>query len=184
MNEQKKENINIKNISNHNNSDGKEKSSIPSKNGSWYYPSQKQFYNTTKKKGYSFSQEDLNMALKIHNAVNEETWNKIMKKEQKYFDICKEQKLIKFVGYPTKLSIKAFMLTLIGYNKPFDRHEWYIDRCGNTIKYIIDYYDGKKEKNSAVSIYIDARPQLNHQNAIDNVKIIYIKICRFLNNLF
>ncbi|ETW56312.1 hypothetical protein PFUGPA_01736 [Plasmodium falciparum Palo Alto/Uganda] len=51
MNEQKKENINIKNISNHNNSDGKEKSSIPSKNGSWYYPSQKQFYNTTKKKG-------------------------------------------------------------------------------------------------------------------------------------
>ncbi|ETW48371.1 hypothetical protein PFMALIP_03580 [Plasmodium falciparum MaliPS096_E11] len=76
------------------------------------------------------------------------------------------------------------MLTLIGYNKPFDRHEWYIDRCGNTIKYIIDYYDGKKEKNSAVSIYIDARPQLNHQNAIDNVKIIYIKICRFLNNLF
>ncbi|KOB63339.1 hypothetical protein PFHG_05120 [Plasmodium falciparum HB3] len=147
MNEQKKENINIKNISNHNNSDGKEKSSIPSKNGSWYYPSQKQFYTQQKKKG-------------------------------------KEQKLIKFVGYPTKLSIKAFMLTLIGYNKPFDRHEWYIDRCGNTIKYIIDYYDGKKEKNSAVSIYIDARPQLNHQNAIDNVKIIYIKICRFLNNLF
>ncbi|KOB87604.1 hypothetical protein PFDG_03862 [Plasmodium falciparum Dd2] len=82
------------------------------------------------------------------------TWNKIMKKEQKYFDICKEQKLIKFVGYPTKLSIKAFMLTLIGYNKPFDRHEWYIDRCGITIKYIIDYYEGKKEKIPAASIIL------------------------------
>ncbi|CRG95968.1 cytochrome c1 heme lyase, putative [Plasmodium gallinaceum] len=158
----------------------KEKSSIPSTSGSWYYPSKNQFYNTTRKKGYSFSREELDMALKIHNAVNEETWKKIMKKEEKYFDLCKEQKLVRFVGNPTKLSFKAFLLTLLGYNKPFDRHDWYIDRCGKTIKYIIDYYDGKNDNNSPVSIYIDVRPQLNYKNAIDNIKVFYLKICKFM----
>lgn len=41
MNEEK--NIDTKN--------SKEKSSIPSIGGSWYYPSQNQFYKTTRKKG-------------------------------------------------------------------------------------------------------------------------------------
>ncbi|SBS89140.1 cytochrome c1 heme lyase, putative [Plasmodium malariae] len=163
-------------------SNAKEKSSIPSNRGIWYYPSKNQFYNTTRRKGYSFSREELDVALKIHNAVNEETWKKIMKKEQKYFDICKEQKLIRFIGLPTKLSLKAFMLTLIGYSRPFDRHDWYIDRCGNTIKYIIDYYDGKSDNNAPVSIFIDVRPEFSYNNIIDHLKILYIKVCKFFFN--
>ncbi|CAA9990074.1 cytochrome c1 heme lyase, putative [Plasmodium knowlesi strain H] len=159
--------------------DGKEKSSIPSNSGSWYYPSRNQFYRTTKKKGYNYSKEELDVALQIHNAVNEETWKRIMKKEQKYFDLCKEQKLIRFIGLPNKLSLKAFMLNLMGYNKPFDRHDWYIDRCGNTIKYIIDYYDGKSDERAPVSIFIDARPQLSVNNMVDYFKMVYIKMCRY-----
>ncbi|CAD2099682.1 cytochrome c1 heme lyase, putative [Plasmodium vinckei] len=164
-------NIDIKN--------SKEKSSIPSVAGSWYYPSQNQFYKTTRKKGYSYTDEELAVALKIHNAVNEETWKKIMKKEAFFFHICKDQKLVRFIGLPTKLSLKAFMLTLIGYNKPFDRHDWYIDRCGNTIKYIIDYYDGKNENNAPVSIYIDARPELSYNNTLDYFKVLYLKFWNF-----
>ncbi|SCP05966.1 cytochrome c1 heme lyase, putative [Plasmodium ovale] len=156
----------------------KEKSTIPSNSGSWYYPSQNQFYRTTRKKGYSFSKEELDMALKIHNAVNEETWKKIMKKEQKYFDLCKEQKLVRFIGLPTKLSLKAFMLTLMGYSRPFDRHDWYIDRCGNTIKYIIDYYDGKSDESAPISIFIDVRPGFSYNNIVDQVKLLYIKFCK------
>lgn len=25
-------------------------------------------------------------------------------------------------------------------NLPFDRHDWYVDRCGKEVRYIIDYY--------------------------------------------
>lgn len=160
----------------------KQKSTIPSVNGNWYYPSRNQFYRTTKLKGYSFSNEDLDIALQIHNAVNEETWKRIMKIEEKYFEICKDQKLIRFVGKPSKLSFKASVLHLLGYNKPFDRHDWYIDRCGKTIKYIIDYYDGKKNAGSSspVSIYIDARPQFTYNNMVDKLKVLYLNFCKYM----
>ncbi|VWU51701.1 cytochrome c1 heme lyase, putative, partial [Hepatocystis sp. ex Piliocolobus tephrosceles] len=159
--------------------DSKVKSSIPSNRGSWYYPSQDQFNKTTQKKGYNFTKEELDVALKIHNAVNEQTWIKIMKKEQKFLDLCTEQKLIRFVGLPTKLSPKAFLLNLLGYSRPFDRHDWYIDRCGNTIKYVIDYYDGKNDSNAPVSIFIDARPQISYNNLKDILKVWYIQLCKF-----
>lgn len=160
----------------------KQKSTIPSVNGNWYYPSRNQFYKTTKLKGYSFSQEELDVALQIHNAVNEQTWKKIMNKEKRFFELCTDQKLIRFVGRPTKLSLKASFLHLLGYNKPFDRHDWYIDRCGKTIRYIIDYYDGKMDKDPSlpVSIYIDARPQFSYKNIIDHITVLYLKFCKFI----
>jgi hypothetical protein len=31
-------------------------------------------------------------------------------------------------------------LKLVRYDKPFDRHDWTISRCGEPRRYIIDYY--------------------------------------------
>lgn len=36
-------------------------------------------------------------------------------------------------------SPRAAFYSLFG-NRPFDRHDWYIDRCGEEIRYIIDFY--------------------------------------------
>lgn len=53
----------------------------------------------------------------------------------------------------------------MGYQKPFDRHDWVVDRCGTKVEYVIDFYEGKRGGNVApagpVSFYLDVRPKLN-----------------------
>jgi hypothetical protein len=47
------------------------------------------------------------------------------------------------------------------YKPPFDRHDWTIDRCGQQVEYIIDFYGGKGGmKDGKVSFYLDVRPKL------------------------
>ena len=29
----------------------------------------------------------------------------------------------------------------MGYQLPFDRHDWIVDRAGKEVRYVIDYYD-------------------------------------------
>ena len=28
----------------------------------------------------------------------------------------------------------------MGGQLPFDRHDWYVDRCGQEVRYVIDFY--------------------------------------------
>ncbi len=46
------------------------------------------------------------------------------------------------MGRPKDISPKAFFLSLLGYTKPFDRHDWIVDRNGQDVRYIIDFYKG------------------------------------------
>jgi cytochrome c heme-lyase len=41
------------------------------------------------------------------------------------------------------MSPRARLNTLLGYAPPFDRHDWVVDRCGTTIEYVIDFYQGR-----------------------------------------
>lgn len=62
---------------------------------------------------------------------------------------------------------------LLGYQLPFDRHDWVIERCeGERVEYVIDFYQGKSGASSGqrglsgggsgkLSFYIDVRPKLN-----------------------
>ena len=51
---------------------------------------------------------------------------------------------------------------LLGYQKPFDRHDWTVDRCGKKVEYVIDFYSGRKGSGAeAVSFYLDVRPKVN-----------------------
>jgi hypothetical protein len=75
------------------------------------------------------------------------------------------------------------MTKLMGKPMPFDRHDWYIDRCGKTQRYIIDYYyseelapgDEKPElhdMDSIKSISLDVRPAIDDFSSfVDRIKM-------------
>ena len=52
---------------------------------------------------------------------------------------------------------------LLGYQAPFDRHDWIVDRCGQRVDYVIDFYMGKDEQREGkpLNFYLDVRPKLN-----------------------
>jgi len=49
---------------------------------------------------------------------------------------------------------------------PFDRHDWVINRCGKTVRYVLDYYKDPSLKEEP-KIRLDVRPA---PESIDNLK--------------
>lgn len=144
----------------------REISSIPraSTGSNWVYPSQQQFYNAMKRKNWDPSADDMQTVVPIHNAVNERAWMEILKWEQgEGGDKCGGPQLVKFQGDSKKISPKARVNMVFGYQKPFDRHDWLVDRCGTQVEYILDFYSGKPNPlvPEMPSFYIDVRPKLN-----------------------
>ncbi|KAI8899981.1 cytochrome c/c1 heme-lyase [Globomyces pollinis-pini] len=144
----------------------------------WEYPSPLQFYNALKRKGKDAPAESIETMVDIHNFLNEGSWQEILQWERKYHCDCQDIGLLKFQGKPTELSPKAwFYTTFYGADKPFDRHDWTIDRCGQTQRYIIDYYGGTDSDNAA-SFNVDVRP------ALDNPQAIYDRLRDGFSSLF
>ena len=85
----------------------------PSTAQKWVYPSEQQYYNAMKRKGYNPSEADVPAVLYIHNVVNEQGWSKV--KEWEAYSGNPNPKLKKFMGKPTQLSPKARFLGLLGY---------------------------------------------------------------------
>jgi len=56
----------------------------------------------------------------------------------------------------------------MGYQPPFDRHDWVVDRCGAKVEYVIDFYAGRDEGKvgKALNFYLDVRPKLNSWEAV------------------
>lgn len=82
--------------------------------------------------------------------------------------------MLRFRGRPRDVSPKARMLNWMGYKLPFDRHDWIIDRCGQEVRYVIDFYEGKRERESdPPSIYIDARPEFSLGGVRDRLTMKY-----------
>lgn len=79
---------------------------------------------------------------------------------------CGGPRLHSFSGLSTKLSPRARFNTLLGYQSPFDRHDWVVDRCGKEIEYVIDFYAGRPGGDSKLSFYLDVRPKLNSWDGI------------------
>ena len=62
----------------------------------------------------------------------------------------------------TSLSPRARLKALGGYQAPFDRHDWVVERCdGENVEYVIDFYQGKGGAASGLNFYLDVRPKLN-----------------------
>ncbi|KAG2734989.1 hypothetical protein G9P44_001203 [Scheffersomyces stipitis] len=140
-------------------------SSIPrtAAGSNWVYPSQKQFYDAMKRKKWNPEAKDMETIVPIHNAVNERAWIHILNWERSNYDeavkMCGGITLTSFKGDSKKLTPRAWInSTFLGYQKPFDRHDWKIDRCGKEIEYVIDFYGGA---GKGASFYLDVRPKLN-----------------------
>jgi hypothetical protein len=79
----------------------------------WVYPSEQQYYNAMKRKGYNPSERDVPSVLYIHNVVNEQGWSKV--KEWEAYCGDPNPKLKRFMGKPTQLSPKARIMGYLGY---------------------------------------------------------------------
>lgn len=145
--------------------DEREISSIPrtGAEANWVYPSEKQFYEAMKRKKWDPSVDDMKTVVPIHNSVNERVWNFIKNWEKDQGgDDCGGVKLTSFNGNSKKLTPRAWMRSsIIGYSKPFDRHDWTINRCGKEIDYVIDFYSNDNEESKVPDIFLDVRPKLN-----------------------
>lgn len=144
------------------------KSNIPKADTSetWTYPSEQMFWNAMLRKGWRWQddqvrQHDMTNIVRIHNANNEKAWHEVLKWEAFHCDECKTPKLKKFGGKATEFSPRARIRHWMGYELPFDRHDWIVDRCGKEVRYIIDYYDGGKLEANGEFTLLDVRPALD-----------------------
>jgi cytochrome c heme-lyase len=142
---------------------------------SWMYPSEQQFYNAMKRKGWQPREEDMKIVVSIHNHVNDRAWSHVMRYEELHAGECECPRLKRFMGKPKELSPKATLRSYLGYALPFDRHDWIVDRCGKEVRYIIDFYQGPpppQGSGAAVSMFLDARPALDSWEALaDRVRL-------------
>jgi cytochrome c heme-lyase len=53
-----------------------------------------------------------------------------------------------------------------GYKLPFDRHDWIVDRCGQDVRYVIDFYTGAPQPGVPTSMHLDVRPALDSVGAL------------------
>ncbi|XP_044018138.1 holocytochrome c-type synthase [Aphidius gifuensis] len=165
-------------------------STIPKASGDgdyWVYPSQQMFWNAMKRKGWVWQKDDVkpqDMAdiIKIHNANNEQAWQEVLKWEALHATECCNPKLKSFGGKAKDYSPRAKIRNWMGYELPFDRHDWIIDRCGKDVRYVIDYYDGGEIDKDYKFALLDVRPAMDSfDNVWDRMKVAYWR-WRFADN--
>lgn len=152
--------------------------STPKKEGgqeTWTFPSQQRFYNAMTRKGYKPQAEDMFTVVSIHNTINEAGWREVMKYEALHKEECPTPTLLRFRGRPDDLSMKARLMMLTGAVRPYDRHDWIVDRCGKDVTYIIDFYDGQKTHplDPRVPVHLDVRPAPTFGGIVDRLKMYF-----------
>ena len=63
--------------------------------------------------------------------------------------------------------------------RPFDRHDWYVNRCGKEVKYVIDYYSFEQADpetgETSIDYFIDARPAPTLSGMYDRARLAFGK---------
>nr|CAG4638708.1 EOG090X0CJG [Cyclestheria hislopi] len=145
----------------------------------WQYPSQQMFWNAMLRKGWRWKesdieQKDMESIIKIHNANNEQAWREVLKWEALHALECCNPKLKSFGGKAKDFSPRARIRSYMGYELPFDRHDWIIDRCGKDVRYVIDYYDGGMIDKNYNFALLDVRPAMDSwENCWDRMKVAW-----------
>ncbi|KAM9775290.1 holocytochrome c-type synthase isoform X2 [Syngnathus typhle] len=160
----------------------REESKIP-RHGSekhWVYPSEQMFWNAMLRKGWRWREDDLaagdmSNIIKIHNKNNEQAWHEILKWEALHAGECPcGPSLKRFGGKAKEYSPRARFRHWMGYELPFDRHDWIVDRCGKEVRYVIDYYDGEIDKETYQFSILDVRPAFDSLGAVwDRMKVAW-----------
>ncbi|KAH0533668.1 holocytochrome c-type synthase [Cotesia glomerata] len=153
----------------------------------WVYPSQQMFWNAMLRKGWRWRDEDIEPKdmehiIRIHNANNEQAWQEVLKWEALHARECGTPKLKSFGGKASHYSPRARIRQLMGYELPFDRHDWIVDRCGKDVRYVIDYYDGGMVDAKYKFALLDVRPAMDSfDNIWDRMRVAYYR-WRFENS--
>ena len=174
-----------------------------SKEAHWVYPSEQQFYNAMKRKGWELppdSELTVPHVIQIHNAVNERGWRHILEWETLRGN--PNPQLVRFLGRPKDTSPRAFINTWLKMREaPFDRHDWYVvngnDPERNERRYVIDFYNGASSpsasehsvmgsairpgsgrRDARPSMYLDVRP------ALDDVEAVQDRVRMFVRDAF
>jgi len=149
-------------------------------NQNWVYPSEQMFWNAMIRKGWRWREDDLgpqdmSNIIKIHNQNNEQAWQEILKWEALHAEECPcGPSLKRFGGKAKEFSPRARIRHWMGYELPFDRHDWIIDRCGKEVRYVIDYYDGEIDKDTYEFSILDVRPAFDSMDAVwDRMKVAW-----------
>ena len=145
--------------------------------GTWVYPSPQMFYNSLRRKGKAEGVDESSMdsVVAIHNNMNETTWKRVLEWEQLHPECTATRKLVSFMGRPTELSNKAAAKYYLGLApRPFDRHDWTVDRCGEHVRYIIDYYDIASKRSS------DRLPSLHEEDAVPSIAGVHMYRCAYV----
>lgn len=161
----------------------REESKIPRANSEkrWVYPSEQMFWNAMLRKGWRWRNEDISSQdmtniINIHNSNNEQAWQEILKWEALHAKECPcGPALIRFGGKSKEYSPRARIRSWMGYELPFDRHDWIVDRCGKEVRYVIDYYDGGEvDKATYKFTILDVRPAFDSPTAVwDRMKVAW-----------
>lgn len=154
----------------------------------WVYPSEQMFFNSLhrKGKGEGVEEESMEAVIAIHNNMNENAWREVLRWEALHSHKCDAPTLLRFMGRPHELTNKAALKYYTGLApRPFDRHDWTVDRCGKHVRYVIDYYDdarhhgrdkvpGLHEIGAVPSIKMDVRPALDGPGAaVDRLRMLW-----------
>ncbi|KAG7004626.1 hypothetical protein G7Y79_00024g055760 [Physcia stellaris] len=104
---------------------------LTSATGNWIYPSERMFFDALSRKAHSPRAEDMALVVPIHNAVNERAWAEIKGWElgRRGNGRCGGPRLRSFRGESGRLTPRARWYALLGYERPFDRHDWVVERC-------------------------------------------------------
>ncbi|QDZ24646.1 cytochrome c heme lyase [Chloropicon primus] len=162
----------------------REKSSIP-KGGTqstWQYPSPQMFFNALNRKGKAdgVDEEDMENVVFFHNGMNERTWELVKRWESLHSKEYEgnKPKLARFLGRPHDLSPMARMRSVFYGETPFDRHDWYVDRNGEEVRYVIDFYFDEEKAGTMEAFEVHARPALDSMTAgLDRLKMNIYETC-------
>jgi cytochrome c heme-lyase len=164
----------------------RERSTIPksgSNGGTWTYPSPQMFYNALvrKNKADDVEEADMDSVVMVHNAMNEDTWRRVAQWEKLHEYTKGEPMLLRFRGRPDELSPLALARVMTGGARPFDRHDWYVDREGREVRYVIDYYFNEEKAGTSEQFDVVVRPALDSfESALDRLKMsVYIACATF-----
>ncbi|KAG7356097.1 cytochrome c/c1 heme lyase [Nitzschia inconspicua] len=143
---------------------------LGSESSKWVYPSEQQVFNAMKRKGWEgIEEEAIPSFLQVHNSVNERSWRELCKWENTN-NSSEQQKsiqLVRFEGRPKDLSPKAWIWSNVLFqDRPFDRHDWYIDNgVDHEKRYVLDFYMTENKAMGMPRVEVDVRPALDTPQA-------------------
>jgi cytochrome c heme-lyase len=125
---------------------------------------------------------DASAVAAVHVAVTDNTWQCILEYEKLHAKSCPAgPTLARFQGMDGIYSAKAKIMMNLWGMKPFDRHDWYVNRCGKEVKYVIDYYSYETPSGppgsgeTAIDYFIDARPAPTIAGLWDRSRVAFQK---------